>query len=125
MNTDSPVLVTGGSGFITGHCILQLLATGRPVRATARSASSAQKAGTLLEGAGAQHLELLEFVTADLTSDAGWSDAVADVAGILYVASPVMPRHVKNEEEVIGPAREGAVRVLWRRLARQACPGWC
>ena len=31
------VLVTGGSGFIAGHCILQLLDQGHTVRATLRS----------------------------------------------------------------------------------------
>jgi dihydroflavonol-4-reductase len=33
----SRVLVTGGSGFIGSHCILQLLAAGHQVRATVRS----------------------------------------------------------------------------------------
>ena len=31
------VLVTGGSGFIAGHCILRLLEAGYAVRATLRS----------------------------------------------------------------------------------------
>ncbi len=33
----SLVLVTGGSGFIGGHCILQCLAAGHHVRTTVRS----------------------------------------------------------------------------------------
>ena len=34
------VLVTGGSGFIAGHCILQLLEQGYLVRTTVRSLSA-------------------------------------------------------------------------------------
>lgn len=116
--TDSPILVTGGSGFIVGHCILQLLAAQRPVRATVRSRPSADSARALLSETGAQHLDLLEFVIADLTSDRGWPVAVDGVAGVLHVASPVAPGHMGNEEDVIGPAREGALRVL--RAAREA-----
>jgi nucleoside-diphosphate-sugar epimerase len=33
----STVLVTGGSGFIASHCILQLLAAGHQVRTTVRN----------------------------------------------------------------------------------------
>ena len=33
----STVLVTGGSGFIGSHCIVQLLAAGHTVRTTVRS----------------------------------------------------------------------------------------
>ena len=43
-----PVLVTGGTGFIAGHCILQLLHAGRPVRTTVRSESSARRARSIL-----------------------------------------------------------------------------
>ena len=35
--TQERVLVTGGSGFIAGHCILQLLEQGYLVRTTVRS----------------------------------------------------------------------------------------
>lgn len=58
----------------------------------------------------------LQVVAADLRSDIGWAEAVADVDAVLHVASPVMPGHVKNEDDVILPAREGALRVL--RAAR-------
>ena len=120
LNDATPVLVTGGSGFIAGHCILQLLATGRSVRTTIRSLSKESAARAVLTQAGASDEELsrLEFVAADLTDDRGWSDAVSGVEVILHVASPVMPGHVKNEDDVIVPAREGALRVL--RAARGA-----
>jgi dihydroflavonol-4-reductase len=37
MNPHDQVLVTGGSGFIAGHCILLLLQAGYRVRTTIRS----------------------------------------------------------------------------------------
>ena len=107
-----PVLVTGGTGFIAGHCILQLLHAGRPVRTTVRSESSARRARSILVRAGAQNMDLLEFVTADLTRDDGWPDATRGTAGVLHVASPVAPGRVKNEDDLVVPAREGALRVL-------------
>lgn len=51
-------------------------------------------------------------MTADLTKDAGWSEAVVGVEAVLHVASPVQPGHVENEEDIIVPAREGTLRVL-------------
>lgn len=117
-DTTLPVLVTGGSGFIAGHCILQLLAAGRRVRTTVRSLDRADDARAALADAGAQHLDLLEFVAADLTADAGWDAALRGVDGVLHVASPVRPGHVADEDDVIVPAREGALRVL--RAARDA-----
>ncbi len=109
------VLVTGGTGFIAQHCILQLLEAGYHVRASARSASRQAELiatlsphlspGTTLEGR-------FEVFAADLTSDDGWDDAVSGCAYVLHVASPIFLKVPKDENEMIVPARDGALRVL-------------
>ncbi len=117
MNTPQ-VLVTGGSGFIAGHCILQLLEQGYQVRTTVRSLAKEGAVRAILEQAGMVHGERLSFVAADLLDDAGWPQALATVDFVLHVASPVQPGHVANEQDLIVPAREGTLRVL--RAARDA-----
>ena len=112
------VLVTGGSGFIAGHCILQLLEQGHWVRATVRSLAQEASARTVLQEAGMMDGQRLSFVVADLLRDDGWADAVADIDLVLHIASPVMPGTVANEDDVIVPAREGTLRIL--RSARAA-----
>ncbi len=112
------VLVTGGSGFIAGHCILQLLEQGHLVRSTIRSLTREAAARGLLQRAGMVHSDRLSFVAADLLRDDGWAEAVAGMDIVLHVASPVQPGRVANEDEVIAPAREGTLRVL--RAARDA-----
>jgi len=112
------VLVTGGSGFIGGHCILQLLDQGYLVRTTVRSLGRESEVRSVLNGAGMVNSDALSFVAADLTSDAGWADAVAGCDFVLHVASPVHVEQVENEDDVIVPAREGTLRVL--RAARDA-----
>jgi nucleoside-diphosphate-sugar epimerase len=116
--TQKRVLVTGGSGFIAGHCILQLLEQGHLVRTTVRSLDREASVRSILRDAGMVHDEHLSFVAADLLSDTGWAEAVADIDVVLHVASPVQPGHVENEDQLIVPAREGALRVL--RAARDA-----
>jgi Nucleoside-diphosphate-sugar epimerases len=112
------VLVTGGSGFIAGHCIVQLLEQGHLVRTTLRSPAKEAALRAILEEAGMIHSDRLSFVAADLLSDEGWAEAVAGMDIVLHVASPVQPGQVANEDEVIVPAREGTLRVL--RAARDA-----
>lgn len=116
--TGKRVLVTGGSGFIAGHCILQLLAKGYIVRTTVRSLEKEAAARKILEDAGMTNGDHLSFVAADLLDDEGWTEATAGVDCIFHVASPVLPGHVDNEDDVIVPAREGTLRVL--RAARDA-----
>ena len=118
MTTSPLVLVTGGSGFIAGHCILQLLERGYRVRTTIRSLAKEPAVREVLADAGMVHGDALAFVAADLLDDAGWADAVAGVDFVLHVASPVQPGHVENEDDLIVPAREGTLRVL--RAARDA-----
>ncbi len=106
------LLVTGGSGFIAGHIILQLLDGGHEVRATIRSHDREEAARSGLRAAGMTHEESLSFVAADLLGDAGWAEAVSGVDGVLHVASPVHLGPVDDEDDVIVPAREGTVRVV-------------
>ena len=109
------MLVTGGSGFIGSYCILDLLRAGYRVRTTVRSP---EREGTVRELLGADSAEALSFATADLTADAGWADAVAGCDFVLHVASPFPLGPPKHEDDLIVPAREGALRVL--AAAREA-----
>jgi nucleoside-diphosphate-sugar epimerase len=106
------VLVTGGSGFIGSHCILQLLAAGHTVRTTVRSLSRESDVRAMLKEGGAEPGDRLSFAAADLASDSGWSEAVAGCEYVLHVASPFPPTAPKREDELIVPARDGALRVL-------------
>jgi nucleoside-diphosphate-sugar epimerase len=114
----SAVLVTGGSGFIGAHAILQLLAAGHRVRTTVRNLSREGDVRAMLERGGAKTGGELTFMAADLEKDAGWREAVGGCEYVLHIASPFPPNIPRDENELIVPAREGALRVL--RAARDA-----
>jgi nucleoside-diphosphate-sugar epimerase len=112
----STVLVTGGSGFIASYCILQLLSAGHEVRTTLRSSKREPDVRATLRQGGADPGARLSFFEADLEKDAGWVPAIAGCEYVLHVASPFPPSIPKHEDELIIPARDGALRVL--RAAR-------
>ena len=105
------VLVTGGSGFLGAHCIVQLLNAGHEVRATVRARKREPEVRAMVAQGGAQAGDRLAIFEADLTADAGWAEAVAGCDRVLHVASP-FGGAFKHEDELIVPAREGALRVL-------------
>lgn len=111
------VLVTGGSGYIAGETIRQLLGRGWTVHTTVRSLSREAELRPLLGGTP----ETLKVFAADLTNDAGWAEAMAGCTHLCHMASPFPADVPKDENELIVPAREGALRAL--RFAKAAGVG--
>lgn len=106
------VLVTGASGYIAGFVIKALAAQGWQVRGTIRSSARAADVRATLG------LPDLELVACDLMSDVGWAQAMAGIDFVQHIASPIPAGEPRNPDDLIIPAREGALRAL--RFARAA-----
>ncbi len=106
------VLVTGGTGFLGGWCVNLLLERGYEVRTTVRDLAREPAVRHAVGAASIDPGPRLTVVAANLTSDAGWADAVAGCQYVLHVASPFPPVQPKDPNELIVPARDGALRVL-------------
>jgi dihydroflavonol-4-reductase len=106
------VLVSGASGYIAGFAIKQLLAQGWTVRGTVRSLARADEVRTTLAAPD------LQLFAADLTRDAGWAEAAASADLMLHIASPIPAAEPRNPDDLIIPARDGALRAL--KAARDA-----
>jgi len=105
------VLVTGGTGFVGIHTILQLLEKGYEVNTTLRSLTKKDTITNALIG-GITDFSKLSFFEAELTADKGWDEAVKDCDYVLHIASPFPATQPTDEDDLIIPARDGALRVL-------------
>lgn len=110
-------LVTGGSGYIAGFLIRQLIDNGWSVNTTVRSLKREGEVRGWLNVDNAR----LHFFAADLENDAGWAEAMAGCSRVAHVASPFPLDVPKHADELVIPAREGALRAL--RFARSAGVG--
>ena len=108
------VLVSGGSGYIAGFLIRQLVAEGWMVHTTVRSLAKESAVRQVL----AVDDSRLRFFAADLNADAGWAEAMAGCGFVAHVASPLPVGVPKDANELIVPARDGALRAL--RAAKAA-----
>jgi dihydroflavonol-4-reductase len=112
------VLVTGATGFLASHCITSLLRAGYGVRGTVRDPAARAEGVRAAVRAGGADPANLSFAVANLDTDTGWADAMAGCSGVLHLASPFPVEEPKRPADVIGPAREGTLRIL--RAARDA-----
>lgn len=117
-NNNKLVLVTGGSGFLASHCIVQLLQQGYHVRTTLRNVQKKNEVLNMMKYAGINDVSKLSFIEADLTKDDNWNEAAKDCMYVLHVASPIYLRLPKHEDEMVRPAVDGTLRVL--KAARDA-----
>jgi nucleoside-diphosphate-sugar epimerase len=105
------VLVTGGTGYVAGWVIVELLKRGYEVRTTVRALSRSDGVRAAAARGGAP-VEKLGFAAADLTMDDGWDAAMAGCDHVMHVASPLGAGTEKTADELVGPARDGTLRVL-------------
>jgi len=108
------VLVSGGSGYIAGFLIRQLVTEGWRVHTTVRNLAREGGVRKLL----AVDDSRLHFFAADLNADAGWAEATAGCSHVAHVASPLPAGVPGDPNELILPARDGALRAL--RAAKAA-----
>ena len=118
MEHSETVLVTGGTGFVGSHCVLQLLQRGYRVRSTLRSMGRKGEILDMMKVGGITSFDHLTFIETDLMKDDNWAEAVKGCTYVLHVASPIYFSLPKDENEIIRPAVEGTIRVL--KAARNA-----
>ena len=105
------VLVTGASGFIGLHCIAQLLQAGYQVKGSLRSrARESEIRNALSKVVNTENR--LEICELDLLKDDGWDEAVSGCDYVMHVASPLLDREPKDQDEIIRPAHEGLMRAI-------------
>ncbi|KAK6465332.1 Coumarine and phenylpropanoid biosynthesis [Scheffersomyces coipomensis] len=110
-------LVTGGTGYVGGFTVLQLLEEGKTVRTTIRNlAKEAQFRKSIYSSSDKLTKEIVDskltVIEADLLKDANWTEAIKDVTYVLHVASPFPPSQPEDPETLIKPAKEGTLRIL-------------
>lgn len=107
------VLLTGASGYIAKHIVVQLLNAGYAVRGSLRNLNRADE----VRAAVLPHLtgplgDRLTFVALDLEHDAGWATALTGVDVLMHTASPFPMAQPKDPADLIRPAVQGALRAL-------------
>jgi len=108
---NTKTITVGTSGFIAGHCILDLLEHGYEVRGTVRNLDKAPALKAMF-AKYTDKADSIEFAQADLTNEDGWLEAAQGCDGLFHLASPVPLQQPKNADELIRPAREGALNAL-------------
>jgi dihydroflavonol-4-reductase len=106
------VLVTGGSGYIGGRCVVALLEQGYTVRTTIRDLAREAAVRASLSAATTAAADHLTFHAANLTSDTGWEQAAEGCDYLIHVASPLGVPMPKDPNDLIVPARDGARRAI-------------
>lgn len=108
---ENVVLVTGGSGYLAGWMIVGLLRKGFSVRTTLRELGKQAVVRGAIEKQVGGVGDRLSFAKAELRRDEGWMQAMQGCRYVVHVASPMGQADPKGTD-LVGPAREGTLRVL-------------
>lgn len=111
IDTSSPVLVTGATGYLAGWIICRLLEAGATVHATVRDPDDQTKLAHL-NAKAENSLGAIRFFKADLLQNKSFSGAMQGCKTVLHTAFPVAESGKGPEEGLIEPALSGTRNVL-------------
>ena len=109
------VLVTGVSGYIGQHCVVELLKNGYAVKGSVRSLSKKDEVTNGIEKVIDPNGNL-EYCELNLLNDEGWEEAMVDCDYVLHVASPFINIEPKDENLYIRPAVDGKMFLLMQKV---------
>lgn len=111
IDTTSPVMVTGATGYVAGWIVKGLLEAGATVHAPVRNPENAEKVAHLTELAERSAGEI-KFFKADLMDQGSYAEAMAGCSVVFHTASPFTIDVRDPQKELIEPAVHGTRNVL-------------
>lgn len=111
INNNSPILVTGATGYVAGHLVKKLLAKGHTVHAAVRDPENLEKLKYLNEIA-AQTSGNIVYFKADLLKPGSYAQAMKGCELVYHTASPFMLKVNNPKRDLIEPALLGTRNVL-------------
>jgi len=111
VDTSSPVLVTGATGYVAGWVIKKLLEAGVTVHAAVRAPSKTAKHAHLDEIAQNTPGEI-KYFKADLLEPGSYAAAMKDCSIVFHTASPFLSNVKDPQKELVDPAKLGTGNVL-------------
>ena len=111
IDTSSPVMVSGATGYVAGHIIKRLLEAGVTVHAAVRDPSREDKLTYLNEIATSSPGEI-KYFKSDLLHDGSYADAMRGCSIVFHTASPFTIDVKDPQKELVDPAKLGTRNVL-------------
>ncbi len=111
IDTSSPVLVTGATGYVAGWIVKGLLEAGVTVHAAVRNPGDHAKTADL-EALGRVSAGELRFFKADLLEEGSYAEAMAGCRVVMHTASPFTTAVTDPQTELVDPALLGTRNVL-------------
>ena len=110
-NKPLTVCVTGATGYVAGHLIERLLASGHRVQGTVRSLSKSPKLQALYQ-LSERYPDRLELFQADLLVQGSFRPAMRGCSVVFHTASPFTLRVAHPQRDLLDPALKGTLNVL-------------
>lgn len=111
IDQNSPVLVTGATGYVAGRLVEKLLSEGRTVHAAVRSPENKEKTKYLDELAAKLPGDI-KYFKADLLDEGSYDEAMKGCQLVYHTASPFVRSVNDPQKDLVDPAKKGTRNVL-------------